>query len=136
MPGGLSTDLYELTMAAGYHAAGEMPRASFELFVRALPPSRGFLVAAGVEQALEYLESWRYTPDDVAYLRRLPALAGVSPRFFDDYLSRLRFSGDVWAVDEGGAGVRGRAAGAGHRAGGGRRSSWRPPCSRRSSSRP
>ena len=101
MPGGLSTDLYELTMAAGYHAAGEMPRASFELFVRALPPSRGFLVAAGVEQALEYLESWRYTPDDVAYLRRLPALAGVAPRFFDEYLSRLRFSGDVWAVDEG-----------------------------------
>lgn len=101
MAGGLSTDLYELTMAAGYHAAGKMPRASFELFVRALPDSRGFLVAAGIEQAIEYLESWRYTPEDIAYLRRLPALAGADPAFFDDYLSRVRFSGDVWAVAEG-----------------------------------
>lgn len=101
MAGGLSTDLYELTMAAGYHAAGKMPRASFELFVRALPDSRGFLVAAGIEQAIEYLESWRYTPEDIAYLRGLPALAGAHPAFFDDYLSRVRFSGDVWAVAEG-----------------------------------
>ena len=101
MAGGLSTDLYELTMAAGHHAAGEMPRASFELFVRALPASRGFLVVAGIEQAVEYLESWRYTPEDVGYLRGLPALAGAAPAFFDEYLPRLRFSGDVWAVDEG-----------------------------------
>ena len=101
MPGGLSTDLYELTMAAGYHAAGRMPRASFELFVRALPPSRGFLVAAGLEQALDYLESWRFTPDDVAYLRSVPALAGAGPGFFDEYLPRVRFTGDVEAIDEG-----------------------------------
>ena len=101
MPGGLSTDLYELTMAAGHHAAGGMPRASFELFVRALPPSRGYLVAAGLEQALDYLESWRFTPDDVAYLRSVPALAGAGPGFFDDYLPRVRFTGDVWAIDEG-----------------------------------
>ena len=101
MPGGLSTDLYELTMAAGYHAAGEMPRASFELFVRALPPSRGFLVAAGLDQALEYLESLRYTSEDVAYLRTLPALAGAGSGFFDEYLPGLRFTGDVWAIDEG-----------------------------------
>ncbi len=101
MPGGLSTDLYELTMAAGYHAAGRMPRASFELFVRALPPTRGYLVAAGLEQALDYLGSWRFTPDDVAYLRTVPALAGAGPAFFDEYLSRLRFTGDVWAIDEG-----------------------------------
>ena len=101
MPGALSTDLYELTMAAGYHAAGGMPRASFELFVRALPPSRGFLVAAGLEQALEYLESWRFTPEEVAYLRTVPALAEVAPGFFDEYLPGLRFTGDVWAVDEG-----------------------------------
>ena len=101
MPGALSTDLYELTMAAGYHAAGGMPRASFELFVRALPPSRGFLVAAGLEQALDYLESWRFTADDVAYLRSVPALAGAGSGFFDEYLPGLRFTGDVRAVDEG-----------------------------------
>ncbi len=101
MPGALSTDLYELTMAAGYHAAGGNPRASFELFVRALPSSRGFLVAAGLEQALDYLQSWRFTPEEVDYLRSVPALVGAAPGFFDEYLPGLRFTGDVWAVDEG-----------------------------------
>ncbi len=101
MLGGLSTDLYELTMAAGYHAAGETARASFELFVRELPATRGYLVAAGLEQAITYLETWRYTPDEITYLRTVPALQGADPTFFDDYLRRLRFTGDVWAVPEG-----------------------------------
>ena len=101
MPGGLSTDLYELTMAAGFYAAGETSSASFELFVRELPATRGYLVAAGLEQAIAYLETWGYTPDEIAYLRTVPALQGVDPTFFDDYLRSLRFSGDVWAVPEG-----------------------------------
>ena len=101
MPGGLSTDLYELTMAAACHAAGETARASFELFVRELPATRGYLVAAGLEQAIAYLEGWRYTPDEVAYLRTVPALHGARSAFFDDYLPGLRFTGDVWAVPEG-----------------------------------
>ena len=105
MPGALSTDLYELTMAAGYHAAGERSRASFELFVRELPATRGYLVAAGLEQAISYLETWRHTPDEVAYLRSLPALHGVGSVFFDDYLPGLRFTGDVWAVPEGTPGL-------------------------------
>ena len=88
-------------MAAGYHAAGERSRASFELFVRELPATRGYLVAAGLEQAISYLETWRHTPDEVAYLRSLPALHGVGSVFFDDYLPGLRFTGDVWAVPEG-----------------------------------
>ncbi len=101
MPGGLSTDLYELTMAAGHHRAGPMPRASFELFVRRLPPTRGYLVAAGLDQALDFLASWHFTADDVAYLRSVPALAGAGPEFFDEYLPRVRFTGHVRAVDEG-----------------------------------
>ena len=101
MPGALSTDLYELTMAAGYHAAGERASASFELFVRELPATRGYLVAAGLEQAISYLETWRCTPDEVAYLRTVPALRGAEPTFFDDYLRNLRFTGDVWAMPEG-----------------------------------
>jgi nicotinate phosphoribosyltransferase len=101
VPGGLSTDLYELTMAAGYHAAGVTARASFELFVRELPATRGYLVAAGLEQAIAYLETWRCTPDEIAYLRTVPALHGADPGFFDDYLPRLRFTGDVWAMPEG-----------------------------------
>ena len=101
MPGALSTDLYELTMAAGYHAAGMTARASFELFVRDLPATRGYLVAAGLEQAVAYLETWRCTPEEIAYLRSVPTLQDVGPAFFDDYLPRLRFTGDVWAVPEG-----------------------------------
>ena len=101
MPGALSTDLYELTMAAGYHAAGETATASFELFVRELPATRGYLVAAGLEQAISYLEAWRCTPDEIRYLRSVPALQGADPTFFDDYLRSLRFTGDVWAVPEG-----------------------------------
>ena len=101
MPGALSTDLYELTMAAGYHAAGETANASFELFVRDLPATRGYLVSAGLEQAISYLETWRCTADEIAYLRTVPALKGAEPSFFDDYLPGLRFTGDVWAMPEG-----------------------------------
>ena len=97
----LSTDLYELTMMAGYHAAGVMPRATFELYVRELPINRSFLIAAGLEQALEYLENLRFRPEDIEYLRDLPNLQGVQPEFFDEYLPRFRFTGDVWAVEEG-----------------------------------
>ena len=97
----LSTDFYELTMMAGYHAAGLMAPATFELYVRDLPPHRPFLIAAGLEQALDYLEHLRFSEGDVRYLRNLPDLQGVSPAFFEEYLPRFRFSGDVWAVDEG-----------------------------------
>ena len=99
--GALSTDLYELTMMAGYRRAGLTGPASFELYARRLPPSRSFLVAAGLEQALDFLETLRFTPDDIAYLRSLPHLGCVEDEFFDDYLPRFRFTGDVWAVEEG-----------------------------------
>jgi nicotinate phosphoribosyltransferase len=97
----LSTDLYELTMVAGYYMAGLDTPATFELYVRELPSDRSFLVAAGLDQALEYLEQLRFTANDIAHLRELPALRGVRTDFFDDYLPRFRFTGDVWAVAEG-----------------------------------
>ena len=62
----LSTDLYELTMMAGYYAAGLDAPASFELYVRRLPPHRSFLVAAGLDQALEALERVRFSSGDIA----------------------------------------------------------------------
>src|SRR5260370_13014394 len=99
-PSGLLADLYELTMAAGYLETHFEARATFELFVRSLPPKRNFLVAAGLEQAMEFLESVRFTPDAVAYLRRHPAFARISANFFD-YLSAFRFSCDVLALPEG-----------------------------------
>jgi len=97
----LSTDLYELTMMAGYRRAGLTGPATFELYARRLPPSRSFLVAAGLEQALDFLETLRFTPDDITYLRNLPHLGCVDDAFFDDYLPRFRFTGEVWAVEEG-----------------------------------
>lgn len=97
----VSTDFYELAMLAGYRASGLGGQATFELFTRALPPRRGFLVAAGLDQALDYLEHLRFQPAEIAYLRRLPNLAGVDASFFDDYLPRFSFTGDVWAVEEG-----------------------------------
>jgi nicotinate phosphoribosyltransferase len=97
----LSTDLYELTMIGGYYVAGLSGRATFDLFVRQLPPTRTYLVAAGLEQALDFLETLRFTADEIAYLRSVPALSALPPAFFDDYLPAFRFTGDVWAVEEG-----------------------------------
>lgn len=97
----LSTDLYELTMIGGYYVAGLSGRATFDLFVRQLPPTRTYLVAAGLEQALDFLESLRFTADDITFLRTVPALAKLPRAFFDEYLPALRFTGDVWAMEEG-----------------------------------
>ncbi len=96
----LLVDLYELTMAAAYFEHRIECRATFELFVRQMPPGRSYLVAAGVEAALDYLEKLRFTDDDVRYLRSLAAFRTVSDPFFD-YLRKLRFSGDVQGVEEG-----------------------------------
>src|SRR5579864_5982066 len=97
---GLLTDLYELTMAAGYFQTGFDARATFELFVRRLPSERNFLVAAGLEQALEFIENVRFTPEDIDYVRRHPAFRHVGSEFFD-YLARFRFTGEVSAIPEG-----------------------------------
>jgi nicotinate phosphoribosyltransferase len=99
-PSGLLADLYELTMAAGYLETHFEARATFELFVRSLPARRNFLVSAGLEQALEFLETVRFDSEDIAYLRRHPAFAGISGSFFD-FLAGFRFSGDVWGLPEG-----------------------------------
>jgi nicotinate phosphoribosyltransferase len=97
---GLLTDLYELTMAAAYVETSFDARATFELFVRQLPPRRGYLVAAGLEQALDYLENVRFSAAEIEFLRCHPAFGHISSRFFD-YLSEFRFTCDVWAVPEG-----------------------------------
>jgi nicotinate phosphoribosyltransferase len=96
----LLTDLYELTMAAAFFENGFNPTASFELFVRQLPKDRGYLIAAGLEQALEWIQSIRCELEDISLLRRHHAFTHVSDRFFD-FLAHYRFTGDVWAVPEG-----------------------------------
>jgi nicotinate phosphoribosyltransferase len=98
---GLLTDLYQLTMAAGYWCAGKADEeATFELYVRRLPPDRNFLVAAGLPQAVDYLLNLRFTEDDIRYLQGLPQFARTPTGFFDA-LRELRFTGDVFAVREG-----------------------------------
>ncbi len=94
----LSTDLYELTMAAAYFAERAHDRvATFELNVRSLPPRRGFLLTAGLEQALAYLLDLRFNQESLAYLERTSHFQAD----FLDYLADLRFTGDVDAVPEG-----------------------------------
>ena len=96
----LLTDLYELTMAAAYFENRFRADASFELFVRALPAERSYLVAAGLEQALDYLEQVRFQSSDIQYLRSRPAFKHVGDAFFN-YLREFRFTGEVWAIPEG-----------------------------------
>ena len=97
----LNTDLYELTMAAGYFAAGKAQElATFELSVRRLPTKRNFLVAAGLQQAIEFLLSLQFLPDELDYLRSLEQFKNAPPEFFD-FLAKLRFTGDLFAVPEG-----------------------------------
>lgn len=96
----LITDLYELTMAAAYFENNFNPRAAFELFTRRLPEGRTYLVCAGLEQALDYLEGLHFTEEQVKFLQGHPAFRHVSEKFFE-YLLRFRFSGDAWAMPEG-----------------------------------
>jgi nicotinate phosphoribosyltransferase len=99
MPQGeaLLTDLYQLNMLSAYLDHGMADTAVFELFVRKLPPRRGFLMAAGLEQALGYLETLRFTAADI---ERIRGLGHFSERFLN-HLAALRFTGDVDAMPEG-----------------------------------
>jgi len=98
---GLLTDLYQLTMAAGYFESGKAGEiATFELFFRHLPRYRNFVLAAGLEQVVDYLEKLQFTDEEIAYLRTLPQFQRVSSGFFDA-LRGLRFTGDLFAIPEG-----------------------------------
>jgi nicotinate phosphoribosyltransferase len=93
----LLTDLYQLAMMQAYVAEGETGTAVFEFFARKLPTRRGFLVAAGLEQAIDFLEGLRATREDLDWL----AQSGRFDRTLIDYLKDFRFSGDVHAMPEG-----------------------------------
>ncbi len=98
MPSGLlSTDLYQLSMMQAYLREGITETAVFEFFVRKLPKTRNFLIAAGLEQCLDYLETLAATGAQLDWLR-------ANGQFDDavlDYLAGLRFTGDVDAMPEG-----------------------------------
>jgi len=96
-PGALFTDLYELTMMQSYFDQDMHERAAFSLFVRDLPEERSYLLAAGLENVLDYLENLHFEDADIAHLRAL----GQFTREFLDWLKGFRFTGDVFAVPEG-----------------------------------
>ena len=93
----LLTDLYQLNMIQAYLEHGQTATAVFEFFVRNLPARRGFLLAAGLEQTLDFLENLRFSPEDIAWLKS----TGRFGEDLLDYLASLRFSGDVHAMPEG-----------------------------------
>jgi len=93
----LLTDLYQLTMLQGYVDRGMEETAVFEFFVRKLPPQRNFLIAGGLEQALEFLENLRFTDQELEWI----AGHGAFHAGFVRYLEKLRFTGDVHAMPEG-----------------------------------
>jgi nicotinate phosphoribosyltransferase len=98
----LETDLYQLTMAAGYFHRGMTGAvATCEMFVRRLPKPRRYLLAMGLDRVLAYLEELRFTDDEIAFLGTLPALKDAMTPAFASFLRELRFTGDVWAAPEG-----------------------------------
>ena len=93
----LLTDLYQLTMLQAYCDEGMEDTAVFEFFVRDLPPQRNFLLAAGLEQVLQFLEDLQFTPEELDWV---DGCGRFSPNF-TDFLAKLRFTGDVHAMPEG-----------------------------------
>jgi nicotinate phosphoribosyltransferase len=93
----LLTDLYQINMIQAYLDHGDTQTAVFEFFVRTLPARRGFLLAAGLHQALDYLENLRFSAAEIAWLKN----TGRFKKNLLDYLGEFRFSGDVHAMAEG-----------------------------------
>ncbi|MFX1393350.1 MAG: nicotinate phosphoribosyltransferase [Promethearchaeota archaeon] len=104
----LATDFYQLTMGAAYYQFNfennineKDDIATFELFMRKFPKNRNYLVFAGLEQAVHYLQNARFTERTIEFLRKKEVFKKIDPRFFDEYLPNFKFNVDVWAMKEG-----------------------------------
>jgi len=95
----LLTDLYELTMSAAYHRQDMNSPAAFEMFIRS-PECRSYMVTAGLEQVLSYLENLEFTDEQIDYLRSVPVFDDVDEEFWN-YLEDFSFTGSIRAVPEG-----------------------------------
>lgn len=92
----LFTDFYELTMCAAYFDNQNFEPATFDLFIRRLPENRSYFLFAGLEQVLQYLQSIKFTPEQLTYLKK----QGFNQQFLN-HLENFKFTGDVWAIPEG-----------------------------------
>lgn len=104
----LSTDFYQISMCAAYYQynlenniAEEDDISTFELFVRKLPENRNFLIFAGLEQVLHYIQNARFTPRVIEYLKGREMLNKIDDSFFEEYLPNFKYNLDVWAMPEG-----------------------------------
>ncbi|MGM9664966.1 MAG: nicotinate phosphoribosyltransferase [Eubacteriales bacterium] len=94
----LLCDFYEMTMARGYFASGMKDKISyFDVFFRKVPDGGGYAIAAGLEQIIQYIKSIKFDDDDIEYLRS----KNIFDEKFLDYLKTFRFTGDIYAVEEG-----------------------------------
>lgn len=104
----LATDFYQLTMGAAYYQnnlensiSDENDIAVFDLFIRKYPKNRNYLIFAGLEQAIYYLQNARFTEKTINFLRQKEVFKNIDSSFFDDYLPNFKFKLDVWAMKEG-----------------------------------
>ncbi len=93
----LMTDLYELTMMQGYFKSNAKEKVVFDVFYRKNPCDGGYAIAAGLEQAIDYIKNLKFSYEDVAYLKSL----GIFDEDFLNYLRGFHFSGDIYAIPEG-----------------------------------
>ena len=93
----LLTDLYEITMGYSYFKHGMNEPATFEIFVRKFPKNRNYLVSAGIDDLIEFLLNFRFTPDEIDYLRSL----NLFSEDYLDFLASMRFTGDMYAIPNG-----------------------------------
>lgn len=100
----LSTDLYQIAMAAAYYSSPYHRERKtvgiFEMFVRELPKNRPYIIVAGLEQVIQYVLNLCYDDEQITYLQSLDVFKYVNKEFFD-YLRRFKFSGSLWSVPEG-----------------------------------
>ena len=104
----LATDFYQLTMGAAYYQENldnmkkiEDDIAVFDLFIRRLPKNRNYMIFAGLEQVIYYLQNARFTEKTIEFLRKREDFKNINSDFFDDYLPKFKFNLDVWAIKEG-----------------------------------
>ena len=104
----LATDFYQLTMGAAYYQENleklngiEDDMALFDLFIRKLPKNRNYLIFAGLEQVIHYLQNAKFTERTIKFLKARDEFRNIDSDFFDSYLPKFRFNLDVWSLKEG-----------------------------------